>query len=176
MIPPAAMDSRPAITSTLALYRRLSALPCGRWLFSRAVCWKAPYFASIAPRIVQLQPNRCEVLIRHRRRVQNHLGTVHAIALCNAAELAGGLMLEATLPASLRWIPKGMAVAYLKKARGTRRVVATPRTDIVETDTPHALPVDVAAIDAAGQRVFEAVIDMWLSPRPAKATAGHTPR
>lgn len=169
------MDTRPAITRTLARYRRLSALPCGRWLFSRAVCWKAPYFASIAPRIVQLEPNRCEVVIRQRRRVQNHLGTVHAIALCNAAELAGGLMLEATLPASLRWIPKGMAVAYRKKARGTLRVAATPRTEIVETDTPHALPVDVAAIDAEGQRVFEAVIDMWLSPRPVKAI-GHATR
>lgn len=154
---------------TLALYRRFSAVPCGRWLFSRAVCWKAPYFASIAPRIERLEPDCCEVVIRHRRRVQNHLGTVHAIAICNAAELAAGLMMDAGLPATLRWIPKGMTVAYLKKAKGTLRVVATPREAMVATRTARAVPVDVAATDPNGERVFEAVIDMWVSPRPVKA-------
>lgn len=157
---------------TLALYRRISGLPCGRWLFARALCWKAPYFASIAPRIDRLEPNRCEVVIHHRRRVQNHLGTVHAIALCNAAELAAGLMMEASLPATLRWIPKGMSVAYLKKAKGTLRVVATPRADSAVANAAHALPVDVTATDPDGERVFEAVIDMWMSPRPVKARAG----
>lgn len=156
---------------TLALYRRFSRLPFGRWLFARALCWKAPYFASIAPRIDRLEPNCCEVVIRHRRRVQNHLGTIHAIALCNAAELAAGLMVDASLPPTVRWIPKGMRVAYLKKARGTLRVVATPRDAFEATDRAHALPVDVAAIDSDGERVFEAVVDMWLSPRPVKERA-----
>lgn len=30
----------------LPLYRRLSRWPGGRWLFTRAVCFKAPYFAA----------------------------------------------------------------------------------------------------------------------------------
>lgn len=62
--------------------------PGGHWLFSRAVCLKAPYFASIAPRIENLAPHRYEASLRHRRRVSNHIGTVHAIALCNLAELS----------------------------------------------------------------------------------------
>jgi len=48
--------------------------------------------------------------------VLNHIGTVHAIAMCNMAELAGGTMTEVTVPATHRWIPKGMTVEYLKKA------------------------------------------------------------
>jgi Domain of unknown function (DUF4442) len=38
--------------------------------------------------------------------VYNHLLTVHAIASCNAAEVAMGILMEATVPRSHRWIPK----------------------------------------------------------------------
>ncbi len=151
--------------SVLQLYDRMSRWPAGRWLFSRAVCFKAPYFASIAPRIESLAPERCEVTLRHRRRVTNHLGTVHAIALCNLAELSAGLMTDASLPPSMRWIPKGMTVEYLKKAVGTMRAVATPAQPIVEAAQGYNLPVDVVISDPAGDAVFRARIAMWISPR-----------
>lgn len=149
----------------LSLYRRLARWPAGRWLFSRLVCLKAPYFASIAPRFVTLEPGRCEVSIRDRRRVHNHLGTVHAIALCNLAELSAGIMTDATLPTSMRWIPKGMTVDYLKKAVGTLRGVATPEQALVESTQAREWPVQVEVIDAAGETVFRARIVMWISPR-----------
>jgi acyl-coenzyme A thioesterase PaaI-like protein len=149
----------------LSLYRRLARWPAGRWLFSRLVCLKAPYFASIAPRFVALEPGRCEVSIRDRRRVHNHLGTVHAIALCNLAELSAGMMTDATLPATMRWIPKGMTVAYLKKAVGSLRGVATPEQALVESTQAHEWPVQVEVIDAVGETVFSARIVMWISPR-----------
>jgi hypothetical protein len=91
--------------SVLSLYRRITRWPAGHWIFSRLVCFKAPYFATIAPRFVALEPGRCEVRIRDRRRVHNHLGTVHAIALCNLAELSAGVMTDASIPGDMRWDP-----------------------------------------------------------------------
>lgn len=151
--------------SILALYRRMQRWPAGQWLFSRAVCFKAPYFGSISPRIETLEPGRCEATIRHRRGVTNHLGTVHAIALCNLAELVGGLMTDVSIPGSMRWIPKGMTVEYLKKATGTIRAVAEPAAEILESSSGYALPVDVVATDPSGEAVFRATISMWVSPR-----------
>lgn len=148
----------------LNLYRRMRRWPAGQWLFSRAVCFKAPYFASIAPRITLLEPGRCEGRIAQRRRVTNHLGTVHAIALCNLAELTAGLMVDASLPKGMRWIPKGMDVKYLAKATGTQYAVATPAQPIIAADAGYALPVKVGIRDAAGTTVFAARIDMWVSP------------
>ena len=152
-------------TSLLSLYRKVTRWPAGHWLFSRAVCFKAPFFGTIAPRIVALQPNRCEVRIADRRRVHNHLGTVHAIALCNLAELAAGVMTDATLPPSMRWIPKGMTVEYLKKATGTMHGVATPDVPLVESASGYELPVTVVVKNDAGEAVFRASIGMWVSPR-----------
>ena len=156
--------TRPDV-SVLALYRRITRWPGGHRLFARAVCWRAPYFASIAPRIAVLEPGRCEASIAHRRRVTNHIGTVHAIALCNLAELSAGVMTDATIPASMRWIPKGMTVEYLKKATGTLHGVATPDVPAVESKAGYDLPVTVAVTNSAGDTVFRARIAMWVSPR-----------
>ncbi|GAB3378068.1 hotdog fold domain-containing protein [Lysobacter fragariae] len=154
--------------SVLSLYRRFTRWPGGRWLFARAVCFRAPYFATIAPRFSALEPGRCEVEIKDRRRVHNHIGTVHAIALCNLAEISAGVMTEASLPSSMRWIPKGMTVEYLKKARGTMHAVATPDIPIVESTTGYDLPVTVSVRDRQGDEVFRARIAMWLSPKGAR--------
>lgn len=153
------------MADVLSLYRRITRWPAGHWLFSRAVCLKAPYFASISPRIETLEPNRCVATIRQRRKVTNHLGTVHAIALCNLAELTAGLMTDASLPASMRWIPKGMSVEYAKKAVGTMCATALPSQRIVESEEGYEWPVDVTVTDHGDQVVFRARISMWLSPR-----------
>lgn len=155
-------------TPLLALYRRFERLPLGRWLFSRAVCFKTPYFGSIHPTITRLQHGRCEARIPHRRGMQNHIGSVHAIALCNLAELCAGVMTDASLPKGMRWIPKGMEVQYLKKAMGPQHGVATPRIPLVESATGYDLPVDVEVRDADGAVVFRAAVTMWLSPKPAR--------
>ena len=151
--------------NVLASYRRISQWPAGRWLFSKLVCLKAPYFASIAPRIEVLEPGRGIATIAHRRRVTNHIGTVHAIALCNLAEFIGGLTCEASIPASMRWIPKGMAVAYLKKAVGTMRATATPAFPPREAAEGYELPFEVVVEDSRGETVFRARIAMWVSPK-----------
>lgn len=156
------------MTLLLSLWHRLSSWPLGQWMFSRAVCFKAPYFGTISPRVVVLEHGRCEATIKDRRRVHNHIGTVHAIALCNLAELTAGLMTDASLPKGMRWIPKGMSVQYLKKATGPLRGVATSAIPLVASMEAYELPVLVAITDAAGAKVFSAQVDMWLSPLPPR--------
>ena len=149
----------------LKIYRSLSRKPLGHWLFSRLICFKAPYFGSIGPRMVRLEPGRGEATIRHRRSVTNHLGTVHAIALCNLAEFVGGLTTDVSIPRSMRWIPKGMTVEYRKKAVGLQRAVATPAFSPREASEGYDLPMDVVVTGPDGDTTFTARIAMWVSPK-----------
>lgn len=166
-------DARERRSPLLSLWERMRRWPGGEWAFSRAVCFKAPYFGSIAPRITALEPSLCEARLRDRRAVHNHIGTVHAIALCNLAELCAGRMTDASLPRGMRWIPKGMSVRYLKKARGTMRGRATPEAPLVAAEAGYELPVLVEVRDAADELVFDARIAMWLSP--SRPSASPTP-
>jgi acyl-coenzyme A thioesterase PaaI-like protein len=154
--------------STLTLWLRWAARPGGKWAFSRLVCLKAPYFGSIRPRFEALRPEFCQLRIQKRRAVLNHLGTVHAIAMCNMAELAGGTMTEVTVPPTHRWIPKGMTVEYLSKATTDLVAVATPESR-PDWSAPSEYKVQVIVMDARDEPVFRASITMWVSPRKAAA-------
>jgi len=153
----------------MRLWRRLGGSAFGRWLFTRIVCVRAPYFASISPLITRLEPGLCEAQLRQRRRVQNHIGTVHAIALCNLAELCAGLVTDVSIPGDMRWIPKDMTVRYLAKANGRISAAAKPASELRSATEPYAATIAVALLDDAGQAVASADIRMWLSPRPQLA-------
>jgi acyl-coenzyme A thioesterase PaaI-like protein len=93
-----------------------------------------------------------------RREITNHLGTVHAIALCNAAELAAGTMTDVSIPEGARWIPKGMSVEYLAKAKTDIRAVAEGTE--VDWSVAGDKVVSVEAFDTEGTKVFTARITM----------------
>jgi acyl-coenzyme A thioesterase PaaI-like protein len=150
------------------LYKKSSAIPIvGERLFSLAFAQKAPYFWSIRPRFTVIEPNHAELVIPKRRAVQNHLGTVHAIALCNGLEAAMGALAEATIPSHKRWIPKGMEVSYTAKA--TTDVVCIAETDPEQwtSDDPD-LPVRVRGVRKDGTVVIEGVIKLYVTEKPAR--------
>ncbi|KBZ62246.1 hotdog fold domain-containing protein [Mycobacterium colombiense] len=152
----------------LGIWNRLQRLPFGNKIFSWAVCLKAPYFASVHPTITVLRPRRCEVRAPNRRGSHNHLGTYHAIASCNLAELAAGMMTEATLPKSHRWIPVGMTVEYLAKADTDMHATASVDSMPEFGDEPTTLVVPVQVSMADGTLAVRAEITMHISPRPSR--------
>ena len=155
------------VRGPFAIYRRLRGLPLGRWLFTRLICLRAPYFGSISPLFEDLRPGRAVVSMRKRRKVKNHIGTVHALAMGNLCELAAGLLMEATLTPDMRWIPRGMEIAYLVKAETDVTATATLEQRSWETATD--VPVEVSVEDAQGHQVVSATITMYVSPAPSKS-------
>ena len=172
--PPAQLPAGNIVgVNVLRLWNAASKLPGGERLFSRGFTSRAPYFRSIRPRFVTIEPDRAELVIPDRRRVHNHLGTVHAIALCNGLEAAMGALAEASIPAGKRWIPKGMEVAYTAKARGDITCIAeTDRAQWLGDDPD--LPVRVRGVDKDGTTVIEGVIGLWVTSK-AKRAAGTAP-
>lgn len=154
---------------TLSLYRAFSRIPGGKALFSRVLTFRAPYFSTIRPQVLELQPGLCRVRLKDRRPVRNHLRTIHAGAMCTLSELAGGLAVEASIPEDLRWIPKKMTVEYLKKAKGP--LVGACRLD-PEVLVPGDVEIGVDIADAATDTVLRAVILFYLSKRKGPSTNG----
>jgi hypothetical protein len=148
----------------LDLYERTIRLPVlGRGAFSLAFGLKAPYFLTIAPTVVALRPNHAAVRIRKWWGVQNHIGTVHVIAVANGLEMAMGALAEATIPGHLRWIPKGMELEYLALADSA--ITATADTDPADWAGPGEVPVRVRATRADGTEVVRGVIRLHVSER-----------
>ncbi|PTQ87982.1 hotdog fold domain-containing protein [Agitococcus lubricus] len=144
--------------NNLQLFRFAQKLPLGTRLFSIALNQIAPYFGSIRAHVEQLEPNYARVSLKNRRSVQNHLQTVHAIAMCNMAELAGGLLTDVSIPRGSRWIPSGMTVRYLKKAKTD--LVAEAKTIDIDWSQASDVMVPIEVRDVNKQLVFTAQITM----------------
>jgi acyl-coenzyme A thioesterase PaaI-like protein len=153
------------MSQVLSLWHTCASVPkVGTRVFSLAFAQKAPYFFSIRPRFTVLEANHAELVIPDRRRVHNHLGTVHAIALCNGLEAAMGALAEATIPDGKRWIPKGMTVSYTAKAVGDITCIA--ETDAGQwTGSDPDLPVRVRGVAQDGRVVIEGVINLWVTEK-----------
>ena len=145
------------MSAVLSSWNRLSGTLPGRLLVSGAVWVRAPYFLTAAPVILELDEKHSRVRMQKWWLTHNHLGTVHAIASCNLAEYAMGVLAEAAVPASHRWIPIGMDPAAVRPRQGgrdggggdprRRRPRGRPRLD-----PPADLPAPAALILAIGVR------------------------
>jgi acyl-coenzyme A thioesterase PaaI-like protein len=146
----------------LRLWRRLSPLPGGQWLFAQIFSRMVPYSGSVGPRIRVLEPGHAEVEIPDRRSNRQHLGSVHAVALMNVAEQASGLAMLSGLPDGFRAIVTQISMQYLKKARGRIRAVSTVVVPSLASDTE----IDVTAdcVDPQGVVVARATVRWRVGP------------
>lgn len=150
-------------SQVLGLWERLRTVPGGEQVFSWGFTWKAPYFRSVRPRFVQVSPNYAALTLPKRRAVLNHIGTVHAIAVCNGLEAAMGALAEATVPAGKRWLPKGMEVRYL--AKSTSDLTCSAETDPATWTSGPDVPVTVKATRDDGTVVVEGTIHLWVTDK-----------
>lgn len=146
--------------AVLKWWWRLSRLSAGAWLFSFALGRIAPYSGTIGARVEEIRPGYARVTMRDRRRVRNHLQSIHAIALVNLGEIATGLAVLSCISSNMRGIVLGIQADYVKKARG--KLTAVAEFQLPQTlDDNTACDVEARLKDMSGETVA-VVRATWL--------------
>ena len=148
----------------IGLWDKLHTLPGGAWLFSRMVGVMVPYTGSIGALVREIRPGYARVELRDRRRVRNHLDSVHAIALANVGEFAGGLAMSAAVPPNVRSILTRIEIDFLRKAR--EWVQAECTTAVPEVREPVDHRVTTIVRDRSGVEVARIIATWRLSLIP----------
>ncbi len=152
------------IARTQKAWRRLRRLPGGAWLFSRLIGLFIPYSGSIGADVKEFQPGLARVELRDRRRVRNHLNSVHALALANLGELTSGLAMLSGLAPSVRGIPTRLSIDFYKKARGRLLAESRCTPPDVNQDTDFDVHTDIR--DSNGDMVARTTVTWRLGIVP----------
>ena len=150
----------------LNAWRALSPLPGGRWMFTQLVKWMIPYTGSVSPRVETLEPGFARISITQRRRLEQHLGSIHAIALMNVAEFASGAAMTTALPPGYRGIVTKMTIEYFKKARGTVTAESRPQLPDLTVEGEYDFLSEITA--QKGDLIARATVRWKLGPVPPK--------
>ena len=150
----------------LSAWDTLSRLPAGRWLFTQVIKRMIPYTGSVNPRVEVLEPGYARISITQRRRLEQHLHSIHAIALMNVAEFASGAAMSTALPDGFRGIVTKISMEYFKKARGTVTAVSRPLLPSPLIEGEYDFSADVT--DASASLVARATVRWKLGVTPAK--------
>lgn len=156
----------PDLSQLLVLWRALARVPLGRRVFDRLIGRFVPYTGSIDPEVLELEEGYARVRLRDRRRVRNHLRSVHAVALINLAELTASLAVSTRQPPDGRWIVTGLDTDFVKKARGP--IEATCRMEVSDWSEPRDVVGEVVLKDGAGDVVARTRPRWRIGPRPPR--------
>ncbi|MBW3571129.1 MAG: DUF4442 domain-containing protein [Gemmatimonadetes bacterium] len=144
-------------------WERWSGRPGGKAAFSWLLGRLVPYSGTMGARVEELRPGYARVTLRDRRRVRNHLRSIHAIALMNVAELATGLALNFAMRPDARSILKGLSIEYTRKARGT--LTAEANAPVLESNDEREITIPIDIRDAEGEVVASAEARWLVGPR-----------
>jgi len=148
----------------LSLWKKLGGNAIGRKLFNLTLSRSVPYSGSIKADVKHIEPGFVKVVLKDRRKIRNHLNSIHAIALANFGELSSGLAMITALPSGTRSIVTHLEIEYLKKARG--QLLAEGRAsppDVIDKPVDSLATADI--LDAEGDLVACVTVLWRLSPK-----------
>jgi uncharacterized protein (TIGR00369 family) len=160
----ASLRSKTAATWIREGWQLLSGVPGGPRIFGRLLGLAIPYTGSLGAEILLLEHGHARVQLVERRAIKNHLNSIHAIALCNLAELTGNLALVYALPEDSRFIVTALSIEYKKKARGV--IIADCQCRPPTTSEKQEYELAVTLTDASEAVVATATLKTLVSPAP----------
>ena len=150
--------------SLQSLWARLHPLPGGPWLFSRLLGFMVPYTGTVGANVRELRPGYARVTLRDRRKVRQHLGSVHAVALVNLGEVTSGLAMQMALPPGVRGIVTRLSAEYFKKARGVLTAESTVTIPDIAGPVEHTVEARIADADGVEVCVVRAAWRLERKP------------
>jgi acyl-coenzyme A thioesterase PaaI-like protein len=143
------------------------------WAQSLVLRRAVPFTGTAGLDFVTLTPGQVEISIPNHKRVQNHIGGVHASAMNLLAETATGMVVGMNVRDDCLPLAKELKMAFRKRATGSLRAVATLTDEqraAMQGSDKGEVKVSVTVTDEAGVNPVECeFIWAWIPSGPRRS-------
>jgi len=137
------------------------------FLLTKLFCSQVKFANTAKIKLLKVTDTEVLLSLANKKRVQNHIGGIHAVAAALLAESATGIILGMNLPDSSLPLLKSMTLHYNKRMQGALTAKANLNTDQIcqiQQQAKGDLVVAVELIDESGQAPIVAEMNWaWIS-------------
>jgi hypothetical protein len=154
---------------------RLSEVPAFARTWFRGVVMRraVPFTGTAGLDFLQMSRTRVEIGLKNEKKVQNHIGGIHASAMNLLAETATGMVVGMNVRDDCIPLAKELKMAFKKRATGAMRAVAilTPEQQaLMRSSDKGEVKVQVTVTDEAGVQPVECEFTWaWIASGPRKS-------
>lgn len=144
--------------------------------------WRMPVFTFMIGKMVKLagttgckvteiNQHRCVVELANKKKVQNHIGSIHAAGIALLAESATGYLTSLSIPDNRIQVIRTLKVTYLKRASGDMKAVASlddEQIKYIQETEKGELEIPVVITDETGTETAEASMIWAWTPKKKK--------
>ena len=155
------------LTTVVNTFQKLPR-PIRTFALSKAMGRVIKYAGTSGLRYEKLTPTECIIVIPNRKKVRNHIGSVHAAAMGLLAETATGFMTGLTVPDNRIIVIKSMKLEYLKQASGDMKAIATftdEQIEFIKNNEKGDINVPVVITDGKGIETVKATMIWAWAPK-----------
>lgn len=144
-----------------------------QWFRSVVMRRAVPFTGTAGLDFLQMSRERVEIGLKNEKKVQNHIGGIHASAMNLMAETATGMVVGMNVRDDCIPLAKELKMAFKKRANGAMRAVATLTVEqqaLMRASDKGEVNVQVTVTDEAGIEPVECeFVWAWIPSGPRKS-------
>jgi acyl-coenzyme A thioesterase PaaI-like protein len=139
------------------------------WLLTKLFCSQVKYANTTGIHILSIEANRVEIEIANKKKVQNHIGGVHAIAAALMVESATGIAFGINLDDSKLPLLKSMTMDFNRRMQGALKAVATITDEQIaelQNNEKGDMLISVVVTDESNESPIECLMNWaWVNKK-----------
>lgn len=139
------------------------------FLLTKLFCTTVKYAGTSKIKLLEVNNYKVTLFVKNQKKVQNHIGGVHAICAALLAESATGIVFGMNVPDTCLPLLKSMTINYQRRMQGDLTAIAelsAEQIEQIETNDKGDMQVKVTITDESGEQPIECFMDWaWVSKK-----------
>ncbi|AWV99484.1 DUF4442 domain-containing protein [Arcticibacterium luteifluviistationis] len=138
------------------------------WLLDKSIGKVVKFVGTAGIHFEKMTCHKVVISLQNKKKVQNHIGQIHAAATTLLAETATGMVVGMNIPDDKLPLMKDLSINFIRRSLGKQMAVAWLSEEQIDKirNTPKGdLSVPIKVTDETGQEIIQAVMNWAWIPK-----------